>query len=75
MVQISKLIGVDVQNSDISTAHRLQPKPYSKVAEPPAIIARFIYRNLRNEIYSKRTIAKQLGEADFPVPGMKKILY
>ena len=75
MVQISILIGVDVQNSNISAAHKLQPKRYSKAAEPPASIARFINRNLRNEIYSKQTVAKQLKEADFFRSRNEKIIY
>ena len=51
VVKIGKLVGVNVKPSDISTANRLPPKRYSKISKPPAIIARFISRNVRNDIY------------------------
>ena len=73
VTKISNLVGVDVKKSDISTAHRLPPKRHAKVADPPAIIARFINRNLRNEIYGKRIAAKHLKETDYPISGMKKL--
>ena len=73
VTKISNLVGVDVKKSDISTVHRLPPKRHAKVADPPAIIARFINRNLRNEIYGKRIAAKHLKETDYPISGMEKL--
>lgn len=71
--KISKLVGVKVEKKDISTAHRMPPKRRAKVVDPPAIIARFINRNLRNEIYNRRVVAKHVTDNDFPVQGMKKL--
>ena len=73
MVKLSKLVGVDIAKSDISTAHSLRPKRHSTIGEPPAIIARFINRNLRNLIYSKRIAAKLIPENDFPISKMKRL--
>ena len=57
---------------NISTAHRLPPKRYSKISKPPAIIARFISRNVRNDIYRKRVVLRDASETDLPVPRMEK---
>ena len=73
VVKLSKLVGVDITKSDISTAHRLRPKRHSTIGEPPAIIAQFINRNLRNLIYSKHTAAKFIPENDFPISKMKRL--
>ena len=73
VVKLGKLVGVDIAKSDISTAHSLRPKRHSTIGEPPAIIARFINRNLRNLIYSKRTAAKLIPENDFPISKMKRL--
>ena len=50
VVKIGKLVGANVKPSDISAAHRLPPKRYSRISKPPAIIARFISRNVRNDM-------------------------
>ena len=73
VVKISKFVGIQITRSDISTAHRLPPRRQAKVSDPPAIIARFINRNLRNAIYSKRTAVKGANKSDFLVPGMKNL--
>ena len=71
--KVCKLVGVEVNENDISIAHRLPPKRFSKVGDSPAIIARFINRNLRNKIYSKRIIARRLETSCFPISGMTKL--
>ena len=78
--KIGKVLGVDINQNDISTAHRLPQKPHSnrrsesdEPPPPPGIIARFINRDLRNFIYSKRAVAKDIASKDFPVAGMQRL--
>ena len=80
VVKIGKVLGVDINQNDISTAHRLPQKPHSnrrsesdEPPPPPGIIARFINRDLRNFIYSKRAVAKDIASKDFPVAGMQRL--
>ena len=81
VVKIGKVLGVDINQNDISTAHRLPQKPHSNRRSesdeppppPPGIIARFINRDLRNFIYSKRAVAKDIASKDFPVAGMQRL--
>ena len=80
VVKIGKVLGVDINQNDISTAHRLPQKPHSnrrsesdEPPPPPGIIARFINRDLRNFIYSKRAVAKNIASKDFPVAGMQRL--
>ena len=72
VVKIGKLVGANIKPSDISTAHRFPPKRYSKISKPPAIIARFISHNVRNDIYQKRVALRDASETDLPVPRMEK---
>ena len=55
------MLGVNINQNDISAAHRLPQKPNSnrrsesqEPPPPPDIIARFINRDLPNFIYRKR---------------------
>ena len=80
VVKIGKVLGVDINQNDISSAHRLPQKPHSnrrsesdEPPPPPGIIARFINRDLRNFIYSKRAVAKDIASKDFPVAGMQRL--
>jgi len=69
------MLGVEINQSDISIAHGLSPKPAkdTKEPDPPAIIARFVSRSLRNEIYSKRKLAKTIDKSKFSVKGMPNL--
>ena len=76
VIEISKLLGVEITKSDISTAHRLatkHPKNGAASSVPPAIIARFVRRDIRNEIYNRRKTAKTIQPHQYPVPGMTKL--
>ena len=80
VVKIDKVLGVNINQNDISTAHRLPQKPNSnrrsESEEPPpflGIIARFINRDLRNFIYRKRAAAKDIASKNFPVAGMQRL--
>ena len=72
VVRIGNLVGAKVKRNDISTAHCLPPKHHSKIGDPPWIIARFISRNVRNQIYSKRAVVKSIDEKDFPLQNIKE---
>ena len=72
VVRIGNLVGTKVKRNDISTAHRLPSKRHSKIGDPSGIIARFISRNVRNEIYSKRAVVKSIDEKDFPLQSIKR---
>ena len=76
MVEISELLGVEINQKDISVAHRLPAKKVrneSKKPDPAAIIAKFVSRSVRNEIYNNREFAKTLSQSNFPVEGMQKL--
>ena len=48
------------------------PKLHSKIGDPRGIIARFISRNVRIEIYSKRAVVESIDEKDFPLQNMER---
>ena len=76
VVELCKLLGTEINQSDISIAPRLPDKPaksVNKKPEPPAIIARFVSRSLRNEIYGRRKFLKQIDIKQFAVAGMKNL--
>ena len=76
VVELCELLGTEINQSDISIAHRLPDKPaksVNKKPEPPAITARFVSRSLRNEIYGRRKFLKQIDIKQFPVAGMKNL--
>ena len=80
VVKIVKVLGVDINQNDISTAHRLPQKPNlnprgkSEELPPPlGIIACFINRDLRNFIYHKHAAAKDIANKDFPAAGMQRL--
>ena len=72
VVNLSKKLGVDIQKHDISTALRM-PKSFRRNSNPPAIIARFMNRDVSNEIYKNRITAKNIAKEEFPVAGMSKL--
>ena len=72
VVNLCEKLGVDIQKHDISTTHRM-PKRFRCNSKPPAIIARFMNRDVRNEIYKNRITAKNMAEEEFPVAGMSKL--
>ena len=76
VVEFCKLLGTEINQSDISIAHRLPDKPaisVNKKPEPPAIIARFVSRSLQNEIYGRQKFLKQIDIKQFSVAGMKNL--
>lgn len=53
VVNVASLIGVDITRSDISTSHRIGSKTNTSKF-PPSIIAKFVCRDVRDEIYHAR---------------------
>ena len=75
VVDISKFLGVDINQSGVSIAHRLPPKNVSDQnstnegkleSVPPPLIARFVNHTVCNEIYKNRKQAKTIDKAKFP---------
>ena len=72
------MLNVEIKESGISTSHRL-PVPSTpkrdptKPSEPQAIIARFINRDVQNDIYCGRKAARKLRPKDFPVEIMTQL--
>ena len=80
VVKIGEVLGVDINQNDISTAYRLPQKPHSnrhgESKEPPPlprIIARCINGDLRNSTYRKRAATKDIASKDFPVAGIQRL--
>lgn len=82
-ISVAKLVDVDLSPDQISTSHRL-PTPtrrkYSnandesqKPPQPPAIIVRFVNRDIRNRIYTNRKKARLADFAQFPVEGTQAV--
>ena len=67
VAKVGNLVGAKAKRSDISITHCLPPKRHFKVGDPPGVIARFISQNVRNEIYSKRAVVKNVDKKDFPL--------
>ena len=76
VIDISKVVGVNFEKYDISIAHRM-PKHRSShrktISQPPAIIATFVNKDLRNIVYIRRSKTRYLIENDFPVTVMTKL--
>ena len=61
---VGKLAGVEIEDADISTSHRLPVNPKKQL--PPSIIVKFSRRDVRNQLYSAKKklsnkIVKDLG--------------
>ena len=77
MVKISELLGVEINQKDIFVGHRLPTKKIrdeSKKPDPPAIIARFVSRSVRNEIYNNRKLLKHSVNQTFQSKGCKNCM-
>ena len=76
VIEVAKLLDVRISSDEISTSHRLMPSSRRKLddeKQPPVIIVRFISRNIRNQLYSRRKMIKNLNLKNFSVPGTKRI--
>lgn len=58
--KVASLVGKEITAADISTSHRIKPKTdLSKF--PPPIIAKFVRRDTRDEVYRARGKTKDLN--------------
>ena len=78
ILSLASKLDVNLTANDMSIAHRLPVKRPRLNSESnvtnrryPEILVRFISRQKRNEMYSKRMKAKDIS--DFPVQGMNKL--
>lgn len=61
IVKVGSLVGVDIVANDISVSHRLPTKNHRY---PPPIIAKFVRRNVRDELYHARKKWKDFSTTD-----------
>ena len=76
VMEVAKLVDVDILPNHISTSHRL-PKKISQngnVTCTPPIIVRFTNRDIRNEIYANCKKTRTLDLKNFSVNETKKFL-
>ena len=79
VIKIAEKLNVNINENDISIAHRVPTKRPSRSSNsrtnlpPPAIIARFANRKIRNLIYSKRSVARKIPTTEFPMPGITRL--
>ena len=61
--KVASLVGVEITAADISTSHRIKPKTdLSKF--PPPIIAKFVSRDTRDEVYRARGKLRDFSTKD-----------
>ena len=74
IMDLTKSVGIELKNSDISIAHRLPQKIHrnkTTTRKPPTVIVRFTNRSVRNNVYRRRTAFKAITK--FPVNGMHQL--
>ena len=62
VMKVGSLMGVDLDEDDISTSHRLPKSRHSDA--PPAIIAKFVRRDIRDRFYRNRKNLKTKSAKD-----------
>ena len=69
------MMGVKVLPEQISTSHRMpvNPKKNSDQIANPPIIARFTNRDVKNQIYANRKLARSIDLRNFSISGTKNI--
>ena len=62
VIEVAKLLDVEVPPDQISTSHRLPINPNSKISKTPPIIVRFVNRDIRKKLFWKsKQKAKQMN--------------
>ena len=76
-MEVAKLLNVEISSEQISTSHRIASrtnKHKDNQSRPsPPIIARFVNRGVRNELYYNRKLAHNLDLKGFSVEGTHRI--
>ena len=70
VTEVAELLDVKITDKDISTSHRLRSRNDNR---PPPIIARFISRDVRNELYSKRKLTQGINLDQLSVKGISEL--
>ena len=73
VIEVAKLLDVEVPPDQISTSHRLPINPNSKISKTPPIIVRFVNRDIRNKLYANRKLTRSANLNKFSVAGTEKI--
>ena len=74
MVKVAGLLGVEIDEQDISVSHRLPKSKHSD--SPPTIIAKFVRRDVRDQVYKSRKNLKDkiTKDIDHNLPDIIKFL-
>ena len=70
VLQLSEKMGIPMERKDISISHRI---PSSRASVDPAIIVKFVRREMRENLYRARKRLKSITTADLGFPVDKKI--
>ena len=75
VLEVAKMLDVDIMSSHISTSHRLPKKKASSRNNSGSspIIVRFTSRDIRNQVYANRTKARFVNLKNFSVSDTKNI--
>ena len=75
VLEVAKMLDVDIMSSHISTSHRLPKKKASSRNNSGSspIIVRFTSRDIRNQIYANRKMARFVDLKNFSVSDTKNI--
>lgn len=82
VINVGKLIGMNVGKADISVSHRLPKKTsysnavsHGRASQEPKIIAKFIRRDIRDQFYAGRKRLKNKTTSDLGLSGSPKHIY
>ena len=76
VIKVAKMLNVSLSSDQISTSHRLQTRLKPKNSEPaasPPIIVRFLSRDVRNQLYANRKLARTVNLQEFSLQGAENI--
>ena len=73
VIEVAKLLEVEVLPDQISTSHRLPINPNSKISKTSPIIVRFVNRDIRNKLYANRKLTRSANLNKFSEAGTEKI--
>ena len=75
-IEVAKMHNVFLTPDQISTSHRLQTRPKPTNSEPatsPPIIVRFLSRDVRNQLYANRKLARTANLQEFSLQGAMNV--
>ena len=75
-IEVAKMLNVSLTPDQISTSRRLQTRPKSTNSEPaasPPIIVRFLSRDVLNQLYANRKLARTASLQEFSLQGAMNV--